>query len=505
MDTGQLNHNPNGKATRRHRYRWLVIAGLATMVLILARTFVARSDDRLFTPVTTPGRIQVDSADPASLRSRPVRINWQALGPETQTIRLNLFNDFEVTGEHVRTDHPVTGGFVWVGQVDGRPGWVTLSVQNGVLAGSVELLDRGRVIIASLPATVEGIYLIREVDRRAQEPNGPDTLLPPKPSSMPPLPETNAASCEEDGSNIDVMVVYSDDVSDLLGGNDAAEVRINQLISEMNTANDNSEAPFKWRLAAAKEVDYPESGNLSQDLTNLQAPNNGLLDQVHGWRDDVRADLVTMLVTEGNNNMCGIAFQMTDPLAWFESYAFSVTALDYPGSPTCGQLTMAHELGHTVGNAHDRDHTSIEGAYPYSYGYQALDGASPFRDIMAYDCPGGCPRINQWANPDVLYMGEPTGIDYETDPEHSADLVRSMANVRQVVANFRPKCATDPEPTAIPEPTNTPLPHPTDTPTPDVTVTPTPTIISPTATTPPNPTSPVRANQRYYLPLLIRR
>ena len=34
---------------------------------------------------------------------------------------------------------------------------------------------------------------------------------------------------------------------------------------------------------------------------------------------------------------------------------------------------------------------------------------SPFRTVMAYNCPGGCPRVLHWSNPDMEYGGQPLG------------------------------------------------------------------------------------------------
>jgi hypothetical protein len=109
---------------------------------------------------------------------------------------------------------------------------------------------------------------------------------------------------------------------------------------------------------------------------------------------------------------------------------------------------MAHELGHNLGSSHDHANSSGTPLFPYAYGYQSPN--QTFRDIMAYDCPGGCPRINQWANPDVWHVGEPTGVDFETNPANAADVARTFNEVKGVVANFRPNCSTappDPSPT----------------------------------------------------------
>jgi hypothetical protein len=89
-------------------------------------------------------------------------------------------------------------------------------------------------------------------------------------------------------------------------------------------------------------------------------------------------------------------------------------------------------MGHNMGAHHDRA-TGGTGAYEYSHGYQAPDKA--FRTIMAYNCAGGCPRVNHWSNPDVTYGGQPTGVLY-TSPS-SADNRLTLNNTVATVANFR--------------------------------------------------------------------
>ncbi len=468
------------------------------LVLVLGGPLVARGSNDLFLPRAA----RSGAPSVPALRSRAVDINWAALSPNTNELRLNPFEGLTLAATRLRVDRPVGGGYVWVGRLDGQAGsYVTLSVLNGVVAGSVFRQGREWLVIRPNPA---GGHMVYELDPAAREPGGSDVVFPPAGAALPLAEAPAAAVCEDDGTVIDVLVAYTATASAENGGNDALTALINQRISDMNTANEFSAAPFTWRLVGTLAVDYAESGDLSIDLAALTAPADGLLDAVHAARDAARADLVALLVAQGNGGKCGLAYQMMALDSAFASQAFGVTALDYPGDYVCGGLTLAHEMGHNLGNAHDRAHHTGGVLFPYSYGYQAPSEA--FRDIMSYDCTDGCPRLNFWANPDVWYLGEPTGVDYETDPANAADIVRSMNGARLTAANFRNTCAlptatatpsptpTDP-PTATPSPTTTPSPTMTSTPTATPTWTPTPTMTgtptrgpTPTITATPRPT-----------------
>jgi hypothetical protein len=81
------------------------------------------------------------------------------------------------------------------------------------------------------------------------------------------------------------------------------------------------------------------------------------------------------------------------------------------------------------------------GAFPYSFGYK--NPSNLFRTVMAYDCPGGgCPRPLHFSNPNVNYLGNPTG----TATQNNA---RSINNVRTTVANFRSSSGSCPTAVAL--------------------------------------------------------
>ena len=474
---------------RRSIGAFLALLGLA--LFLFGLPYIAFSDETLFEPV--PGPLAAAQDKPShSLRSRVVRVNWDALAPHADELHLNLFDTENLTADFERTDTSVTGGFVWVGQIRGEPGsMATLAVQDGVLSGSVHRFGREWAVIERAGGESGDLYTIREIDPDSPQPTGTDHVIPQLTTAEInsfQMQSAQAAACQEDGSEISLMIAYTAEARDAAGGAEAIEALINRRVSEMNTANDLSQVSFDWVLADALQVDYDESGNIALDLQNLQQKGDGVLDGVHAARDAAKADLVAMLISEGSNSACGFAYQMSTLAPYYESYAFGVTALDYADPFSCSEQTLTHELGHNLGNAHDRPHSSGAVLFPYSYGFQSPNNT--FRTLMSYDCPGGCPRINQWANPKVWYQGEPTGIDHAIDPANASDVARSMNQSRVLVSNFRADCM-EPAPTVTSTATDLPLPTntPTATPIPTDTGTPTATLTVPATATPPGPTA----------------
>ncbi len=459
----------------------LAAAGLFLVGLRLA----AADDETLF--LDQPGPVTVQST--AVSRAKRVAINWHVLeGPQIGQITINLFDGEIVTAVHEQT-YPSSAeeGFVWSGRVQGQENSaVTLSVVDDILIGSIIL--EGNV---QYDIRYDGQrQLLQQIDQNgAAEVEGPDTLPPPPMSAQ----AASATMCE-DGSRIDLLVAYTPAARDQEGGTAAIQALLNQRVADMNTANVQSGLSFQYRLVHLMQTNYAETGDVALDINRLVNGVDGYLDDVLTERTRHLADMTSLIIAQSTkNNSCGIGYVMSRPSTSFANYAVNVSALDYAGPYTCSPLTMAHEFGHSMGNQHDRDHSSNSPYYPYAYGFQSP--SKTFRTIMAYQCAdGNCPRINRWSNPDRSYAGEATGIDHDQIPGSSADNARSMSQMAYYVANFRQNCTAPPTTT----PTNTATPELTDTPratatsaptkTPDATATSTPTE-TPTATATTAPTN----------------
>jgi hypothetical protein len=214
-------------------------------------------------------------------------------------------------------------------------------------------------------------------------------------------------------------------------------------VTAANAAYVNSKVGIRLNVVCMVQTNYAETGYIALTLSRLRGTTDGYMDEIHRTRDGLGADLVAMVSED--SNACGVAYVMSNPSSGFASAAFSVTR------QSCfSNQTLAHEIGHNQGNAHDRKNGNSS-AYPYSFGYRTCDNIAPangqsFRTVMSYSCSGA--RVNYFSNPDVYFNGAPMGVAYETDAANSADNARSMNNTAPITAGFRGAAASSTVPAA---------------------------------------------------------
>ena len=231
----------------------------------------------------------------------------------------------------------------------------------------------------------------------------------------------------DDGSRVDVLVVYTDAAIVQAGGVTQIGDSILWAISDSNAIYAASGIALQARLVATANVaGYIEDpSSMVNDLYRLRDPADGFMDEIHALRNATGADLVALVRASGGG-ACGIAWLVGSSVAQ-ESYGFSVTALN-----CFGGKTFTHELGHNMGCCHapgDGGGCTSGGVFPYSVGnrFFGLSGTE-YRTVMAY-APGT--RIGRFSSPLALYDGIATGIADERDN------TRSINETRFVFTQFR--------------------------------------------------------------------
>ncbi len=378
-------------------------------------------------------QIEVAAApDEGVVRSRAVLIDaeaFAALGKSGRaTLALDLFRDVRLVAALDSPARQPHGGFILRGRLADEPlSNVTVSVNGDVLLADIQSLSRGTFQLRYLGG---GLHEVREVDRGAFPDCGFDGALEPH---YEPVPEATAVEgagfCEETGAVISVLVVYTTAAETGAGGAAAMNALISLAVDQTNQALANGGVPTEVILAGTQSVAYVESGGGSLDLSRLVAPDDGFMDEVHGLRNDLRADVVSLITNSGN--VCGIARIAVGPGPTpLPAEAFNVVVR------TCATVPIyafAHEFGHSLGCRHDwPGDTCDDGAQPYAKAYVEPGGL--FKTVVA---SGGnpAPAILYFSNPDVLFAGVPTGVPIDqADPAHNAASIISAA---MTVANYR--------------------------------------------------------------------
>lgn len=208
-----------------------------------------------------------------------------------------------------------------------------------------------------------------------------------------------------------VMVLYTG-LAKSAYGQEGVEDRIALAVAYMNEACNRSGVEARFRLVYQGEAHgHEEDPDILKELEWLRCDPG-----VAALREQVGAEFVSLFVrdgypTGGRGVMLG------------EHSVFNGSA-----------CVFAHELGHNLGCAHNRedagDSAPLEGC---SFGYSFIPPGSSFLygDIMSYRGS----QIEQFSNPDRYFMGAPTGVpEFHVDPDGNPD----AADIRLTMNRYLP-------------------------------------------------------------------
>ncbi len=396
--------------------------------------------------------VEIDFGQIDRVTDTPVDPRGPAGGRPTtpRALVLNLFDDVVFTSivEHVE---PTAAGHSLWGRLDGvELGSMTLVVNGSVVAGTV----RTPGAVYTIRTAGDGAYVIRQVDESSLPPpaeplegsSSPGPGLAPRSGGD---PRSDDAGPRDDGSEIDVMVVYTPAARRREGGRAAIETLIDLFVAETNQAYANSRVIHRIRLVLKKEVDYEEGVDTSTNLTRLTGESDGYMDEVHEWRDLYAADIVH-LITIYTAGGAGKA----ESIDLGADKAFSIST----ARGTLDSLIFAHELGHSMGLRHDR--YADGGGEGSNFGYvnqRAFEPGAPesarWRTIMAYSNQCSevgdfyCEWLPYFSNPELTYKGDPMGVPADhpsTGVDGPADAVSALNANRKVLANYRRRSTSTP-------------------------------------------------------------
>jgi hypothetical protein len=258
-----------------------------------------------------------------------------------------------------------------------------------------------------------------------------------------PRPSRNATrDVADDGSRHDILIGYTPGAEEAMGGNDYIRAEVQLAVDVANLTYSNSEITSSLRLVHTMLTDYDEitAWEYLDHLAYLWYPSDGNMDDMLTMRESVGADFVSVFIDgrnfTGDVTTCGLGpvMQPHQINQDFEDLALSIVSVQCAASV----WTLAHEVGHNRGCAHNREDASTGGAFPYAYGHRFWDDNQVgFRTVMSYDTnpAGGFERIPYFSNPEISYAGEPTGVSPGLEGEAHNALVHN--NTAPACAAFR--------------------------------------------------------------------
>ena len=282
---------------------------LACLIVSIGMVGVASADESaprmrmLFEPASEGAIATLRSA--GATRGRIARLEMDAEGMLAvaggSVIQFNLFDDVTYVGRVEQRTRNNEGSHTLTGTLDDIGGSFTLVVNGDVVSGYVHGRWPQRYRIRP---QASGLHLVELIEEDTHPSCGVD-----EEEELPFLPNTGTIAthddCDrDDGSVVDLLVVYTGAAQIAAGGQAAIEADIALHVARANEIYTKSGIISKLRLVHTQLVNYDENGSLSEHRSRLTIPNDGIMDEVHTLRDEYGADIVSLYYDQHTDKAC---------------------------------------------------------------------------------------------------------------------------------------------------------------------------------------------------------
>jgi hypothetical protein len=190
------------------------------------------------------------------------------------------------------------------------------------------------------------------------------------------------------GAIVDLMIVYNPKLYKLYGDAAGIQRKARIAVCEVNTGLSRSAACAQLRLVAVEPIQYATAGNIGKDLHKIRGDK-----QVNQLRATHKADLVCLVSEAGGG---GVAY-----MGGGKAHGYSVIARH---TIMKSGWTLGHEVGHNFGCPHHTGQAFFDGqAGHYTFMSMGSGQSGLLHPHVKYR------GLRQYSNPDVNYLGTPTG------------------------------------------------------------------------------------------------
>ena len=356
-------------------------------------------------------------------------------------LRLDLLENQDITIEVQSVEEIEAEGFVVHGRsITDESSTVTLTLHADRLTGFMTLPGLGQFRIT--PTAEPGMT---DVARLAPRPPGfcGTAHFPMIEGSAEQTTRSTAglhaedlppADSQDEPTVIDVMFLYTPQTVIGEGSEEGVRRRVLESVDETNFRLTNSLINVRIHPVFIGLYNTYETGDMPTDSYRLANGTDGM-ERVPALRNDYKADLVCLVTEFENQGLGGQAWDGAPPKG-DANRGFAVIRRIWTGR---GFMVLAHEVGHLLGCAHDREHAGFapdsdyaKARKPYMYGHRFEVEGVTYVDLMCYE-PGI--YVPYYGNPRLKLDGVPLGVSAEQ--MHPSDGARTINETAPYVARYR--------------------------------------------------------------------